>query len=156
MELIQDLKEFIRLLEEHDVRYLLVGGVAVNALGFVRMTEDVDFWLERSEANADRALAMLREFGFGEFAREELLDQDAVLMLGRPPNRIDLLTGISARDFADCYERRVYGTIGGVRVPIISLDDLLINKRACGRPKDLADIDEFERRHRRGNEDAAN
>ena len=146
MELIQDLREFIRLLDEHDVRYLIVGGAAVNALGFVRMTEDLDFWLQRSQANADKAIAALAEFGFDQFSKDDLLDPNAVLMLGRPPHRIDLLTWISARDFDDCYPRRTYGVLGGVRVPLISLDDLLINKRASGRPKDLADIDEFERR----------
>jgi hypothetical protein len=146
MELIQDFKDFIRLLDVHEVRYLVVGGAAINALGYVRATEDIDFWLQRSEANADRTLAALREFGFDEFSKEDLLDPKAVLMLGRPPYRIDLLTGISARDFDDCYPRRTYGNLGGVRIPLISLDDLLINKRASGRPKDLADIDEFDRR----------
>ena len=153
MELIRDLKEFIRLLEEHDVRYLVVGGAAVNALGFVRMTEDIDFWLERSEANADRMLAALAEFGFDEFSRDDLLDPKAVLMLGRPPNRIDLLTWISGREFADCYGRRIHAHLGGVRIPLISLDDLLINKRASGRPKDLGDIDEFERRRGKKSDD---
>ena len=149
MELIQDLKEFIRLLDAHDVRYLIVGGVAVNALGYVRTTEDIDFWLQRNEANAEKVLAALSEFGFDEFSREDLLDPTAVLMLGRPPHRIDLLTWISAREFDDCYPRRVYANLGGVRVPLISIEDLLINKRASGRPKDLADIDEFERRQRK-------
>lgn len=146
MELIQDLKEFIQLLDAHEVKYLVVGGAAVNALGFVRMTEDIDFWLQRSSENAQKALAALHEFGFGEFSEDDLLDPKAVLMLGRPPNRIDLLTWISARDFDDCYPRRTYGILGGMRVPLISVEDLLINKRASARPKDKADIDEFERR----------
>ena len=146
MELIRDLKEFIALLDAHDVRYLVVGGAAINALGFVRTTEDIDFWLQRNEQNADKVLAALREFGFDEFTRDDLLDPKAVLMLGRPPYRIDLLTGISAREFDDCYPRRVYGHLGGVRIPLIGLEDLLINKRASGRPKDLADIEEFDRR----------
>ena len=146
MELIQDLREFVQLLDAHEVRYLVVGGAAVNTLGFVRMTEDLDFWLERSSENADRTLAALAAFGFTEFSKEDLLDPKAVLMLGRPPNRIDLLTWISGREFADCYERRTYETLDGLRVPMISLDDLLINKKASGRAKDLADVEEFERR----------
>ena len=145
MDLIQDLKEFIRLLDAHEVKYLVVGGAAVNALGFVRMTED-DFWLQRSDANAEKTLAALREFGFAEFTKDDLLDPKAVLMLGRPPNRIDLLTWISARDFDDCYPRRTYGKLSGLQIPLISIEDLLINKRASGRAKDQADIDEFERR----------
>ena len=146
MELIRDLKEFIALLDAHDVRYLVVGGAAVNALGFVRTTEDIDFRLQRNEENAGKVLAALREFGFDEFTLDDLLDPKAVLMLGRPPHRIDLLTGISAREFDDCYPRRVYGHLGGVSIPLIGLEDLLINKRASGRPKDLADIEEFDRR----------
>jgi|SRR5690606_3595726 len=146
MELIRDFKDFIRLLDEHDVLYLVVGGVAVNALGFVRATEDVDFWIQRSPENADRVLAALAEFGFDEFTREDLLDPHAVLMLGRAPHRIDVLPGISGRDFDDCYPRRVEGRLGGVRIPLIGLEDLLINKRAAGRSKDMADIEEFDRR----------
>jgi len=150
MELIPDLKEFIRLFDAHEVEYLIVGGAAVNALGFVRMTEDLDFWLKRDEPNAVKTLAALAEFGFDEFSKDDLLDPKAVLMLGRPPHRIDLLTWISGRDFDDCYPRRTYGRLGGVRVPLISVEDLLINKRASGRPKDLADVDEFERRSKEG------
>ncbi|MCC6561253.1 MAG: nucleotidyltransferase [Xanthomonadales bacterium] len=145
MELIPDLKEFIRLLDAHDVRYLVVGGAAVNALGYVRSTEDIDFWLQRSEENATKTLSALHDFGFDEFTRDDLLDPKAVLMLGRPPNRIDLLIGISGREFDDCYPRRLYGNLGGVRIPLIALEDLLINKRASGRAKDLADIEEFEK-----------
>ena len=145
MELIPDLKEFIRLLDAHDVRYLVVDGAAVNALGYVRSTEDIDFWLQRSEENATRTLSALHDFGFDEFTRDDLLDPKAVLMLGRPPHRIDLLIGISGREFDDCYPRRLYGNLGGVRIPLISLEDLLINKRASGRAKDLADIEEFEK-----------
>jgi predicted nucleotidyltransferase len=147
MELIRDLKEFIRLLDAHEVRYLIVGGAAVNALGFVRMTEDLDFWLERNEANAEKTLAALAEFGFDEFSKSDLMDPQAVLMLGRVPHRIDLLTWISGCEFADCYPRRVFANLGGVRVPLISLEDLLINKHASARPKDLADIEEFTRRN---------
>lgn len=146
MDLINDLKEFVRLLDAHEVKYLIVGGAAVNVLGFVRMTEDLDFWLERSERNADRTLAVLAEFGFqGEFCKDDLLDPTAVLMLGRPPNRIDLLTGISGREFSDCYSRRTYELLDGLRVPMISIEDLIINKKASGRPKDLADVAEFEK-----------
>lgn len=149
MDLIDDLKEFVRLLDAHEVRYMIVGGAAVNVLGYVRMTEDLDFWVERSEHNAERILRALHEFGFsGEFTKADLLEPGSVLMLGRPPHRIDLLTSISGREFADCWPRHTTETLDGLTVPMIALEDLLINKRASGRPKDLADIDEFERRKR--------
>jgi predicted nucleotidyltransferase len=147
MELIEDLKEFVRLLDAHEVKYLVVGGAAVNTLAYIRMTEDLDFWLQRSEDNAERALSALEAFGFaGEFSRQDLLDPKAVLMLGRPPNRIDLLTWISGCDFDDCYARRTYENLDGVVVPMISLQDLLVNKKASGRHKDLADVEEIEKR----------
>jgi predicted nucleotidyltransferase len=149
MDLIDDLKEFVRLLDAHEVRYMIVGGAAVNVLGYVRMTEDLHFWIERSDNNAERILRALHEFAFsGEFDKTDLLEPDSVLMLGRPPHRIDLLTSISGREFADCWPRYTTETLDGLSVPMIALEDLLINKRASGRPKDLADIDEFERRKR--------
>ena len=147
MELIEDLKEFVRLLDAHEVKYLVVGGAAVNTLAYIRMTEDLDFWLQRSEDNAERTLSALAAFGFaGEFSRQDLLDPKAVLMLGRPPNRIDLLTWISGCEFDDCYARRTYENLAGVVVPMISLQDLLVNKKASGRHKDLADVEEIEKR----------
>lgn len=147
MDLIDDLREFVRLLDAHEVRYMVVGGAAVNTLGFVRMTEDLDFWVERSEGNALRILGALKAFGFeGEFALQDLMEPGNVLMLGRAPNRIDLLTSISGREFEDCWPRRTVETLDGLRVPMISLDDLIINKRASGRAKDLADVEEFEKR----------
>ncbi|MFT3791467.1 MAG: hypothetical protein QM741_10380 [Rudaea sp.] len=92
-------------------------------------------------------MAALAEFGFeGEFTREDLLNPKAVLMLGRVPNRIDLLTWISGCEFAECYPRRTYESLDGIVVPMIALEDLIINKRASGRPKDMADIEEFEKR----------
>ncbi len=147
MKLIEDLKEFVKLLDAHEVKYMVVGGAAVNTLAYIRATEDLDFWVQCSQANAGKTLAALREFGFaGIFSKEDLLDPNAVLMLGRPPNRIDLLTWISGCEFDDCYSRRTYEDLDGVVVPMIALQDLLVNKKASGRHKDLADVEEIEKR----------
>jgi hypothetical protein len=147
MKLIEDLKEFARLIVAHEVRFLVVGGAAVNTLGYLRMTEVFDFWIDRSPENADRLVTALDAFGFGgEFDRKDLLEPGMVLMMGRPPNRIDLLTSITGREFDDCWERRTHETFDGILLPMIALEDLLINKLASGRPKDLADVAEFEKR----------
>ena len=147
MKLIEDLKEFVKLLDAHEVKYLVVGGVAVNTLAYIRATEDFDFWLQRSEENAEKTIAALSEFGFtGEFSKADLLDPKAVLMLGRPPNRIDLLTWISGCEFDACWARRTYEDVDGVVVPMIALPDLLVNKKASARHKDLADVEEIEKR----------
>jgi hypothetical protein len=79
MKLIEDLKEFARLLVAHEVRFLVVGGAAVNTLGYLRMTEDFDFWIDRTPENADRLVAALNEFGFGEqFERKDLREPGVV------------------------------------------------------------------------------
>ena len=142
-----DWKDFITLLEKHRVEYLVVGGAAVNAHGFVRLTEDLDFWLARNAANAGRVLAATLEFGWSDPALSiaALLEPGQVFMLGRKPNRIDLLTSISGVEFEACYPRRVPGLLDGVAIPLIALEDLLANKRASGRLRDLGDVEEFEK-----------
>ena len=147
MELIRDLIEFIELLQKHEVRFMIVGGVAVNVLGFPRLTEDLDFWLATDRANASRVVDVLNEFGFASLnpTAEQFMQSEGVFMFGNPPNRIDLLLGISGREFEDCYARRVFGPLCGLNVPFISVPDLVANKRASARPKDLADVREFEK-----------
>ena len=140
-----DWKDFISLLQRHEVEFLVIGGAAVNAHGFVRMTEDLDFWLARTRANAQRVMHAVVEFGWSDPALtvDALLEPGKVFMLGRKPNRIDLLTSISGVEFDDCYPRRVPGVLDGVQIPLIGLDDLLANKRATGRLRDLGDVEEF-------------
>lgn len=147
MALSQDLKEFLSLLVKHEVEFMLVGAHAVAFHGYSRATEDIDFWIRREVANARKVLAALEEFGFGSLGlrEEDLLDPVAVIQLGRAPNRIDLLTFLTGVEFDDCFGRSVSASYGNQSLPIISLQDLLVNKRATGRPKDLVDVDEFER-----------
>jgi len=149
MELSRDLKEFLALLVAHDVEFMLVGAHAVAVHLYPRNTGDIDFWIRCSEENAQRVLAVLSEFGFGdmELGVWDLLDPTAVIQLGREPNRIDLLTFLTGLDFDDCAQRAVAATYEGVPVKVIGLDDLLKNKRATGRAKDLLDVQEFERRN---------
>lgn len=149
MELSRDLKEFLGLLVAHEVEFMLVGAHAVAVHLYPRNTEDIDLWIRSSEENARRVLAALGEFGFGglELGVADLLDPNAVIQLGREPNRIDLLTFLTGVDFAECAQRAVAATYEGVPVKVIGLDDLLKNKRATGRDKDLLDVKEFERRN---------
>ncbi len=136
-------KEFLRLLTSHNVEYLLVGGYAVAYHGFPRATIDIDIWIERSEANAKRVMRMLTEFGFEDAGMDErwLLEDGKVIRMGMPPNRIEILTGISGVEFSDCKSRGISTAIDGVPVDVIGLDDLKANKRASGRHKDLSDLE---------------
>lgn len=142
MEFDKDFSEFVALLARHDVRYMIVGGYALAAHGLPRATGDLDAWIWTDSANADRLLAALEEFGFGGIGieHEDLTSPDCVVQLGYPPYRIDLLTRISGVGFESAWERRVDVVLGGVVVPFIGREDLIANKRASGRPQDVADV----------------
>jgi len=124
------------------VEYLLIGGYAVNYHGYPRATVDLDVWISTNVENAHRVEAALRQFGF-KAPLEQILDPHTMLRMGVPPLRLEVLKTISGVDFPDCYQSRIEADVDGVPVKIISLADLLRNKKASGRPKDLADIGEL-------------
>lgn len=135
-------KEFIALLNSERVRYLLLGGYAVNYYGYHRFTGNIDFWIAVDSENANRVSKALQQFGFSADAVKPALfmESNRVHMLGRVPMRVDLLTGPSGVEFDDCYKRRVLATLDGIDVSLISLEDLRRNKLASGRDKDLMDL----------------
>jgi hypothetical protein len=141
--LLSDLKEFLRLLSDHHVDYLLIGGYAVSYHGYPRTTADMDIWIETSPTNAQRIIAALQAFGFGEtgIKPDQFLLPDQITRMGVRPLQIEILTTISGLDFAAAYARRVVDVIDGVPISFICSDDLKTNKRASGRLKDLADLD---------------
>ena len=138
-----DFKEFLRLLNEHRVEYLVVGGYAVAFHGHPRATADIDLWIPRREQTAHQLVTVLRAFGFDvpELSPDVFLRPDQVIRLGTPPLRIELLTTIAGVEFEGCYVRAVKTTFDGVDVRLIGLDDLKTNKRAAGRHQDLADLE---------------
>ena len=147
MTLASDLREFIESLNAHGVEYLIVGGHAVGYHGFPRYTGDVDFFIGHTPENAARTAAALRAFGVptDDALERSLACPDRILQLGVPPNRVDVLTSISGVEFVDARPAGVDGTLDGLPVRFLGRDDLLRNKRASGRPKDLADAAEIER-----------
>ena len=142
----KDFKEFIELLNEHSVRYLVVGGYAVAFHGYPRYTKDLDVWIEISPENADNVLKALEEFGFGSLGLkpEDFLESEQIIQLGYPPNRIDILTTLKEITFEACYKARVEVDIQGLKINFIDLENLKHNKRATGRPQDLADAENLE------------
>jgi hypothetical protein len=134
----------LRLLNANQVRYLLVGGYAVGLHGYPRATVDMDVWIAVSPENANRTLGALAEFGFGAdtgAALGLLIKPGKTIRMGVAPLRIEIQTVISGVEFEECYARRVLAELDGIPVPVISADDLKTNKRAAGRLKDLADLD---------------
>lgn len=138
-----DFKEFLRLLDDHDVRYLIVGGYAVGFHGYPRSTGDMDVWVETTPENADRLVDVLKEFGFDVPDLEPglFLESDRVIRMGHPPLRIELLTSVSGVSFSKSFRTRVQDTIEGVPVCFIGLEKLKENKQASGRHKDLDDLE---------------
>ena len=147
MKLQSDLREFIELLNSHGVEYLVVGGHAVAYHGYPRYTGDIDLWVRPSESNAECLMAALSQFGFGDvgLSKDVFSRPGQVVQLGRPPNRIDLLTQITAVGFAEAWDRSIETKMDDVIVRIIGREDLLQNKRATDRSKDQADVGELEK-----------
>lgn len=144
MELDPNFREFIALLRAHEVRFLIVGGYAVAAHGHPRYTADLDVWVALDPGTAAGVLDALTEFGFGglDLTVDDFTEADRVVQLGYPPLRIDLMTSIDGVVFDEAYERRVEIELAeGLRMPFLSLADLRRNKRASGRPQDLADLE---------------
>lgn len=140
--LTQDWREFLSLLLSHRVKFVVIGGHAVAVHGSPRMTEDLDVFVECSNTNARRLRRVLVDFGFGEAAPavDILATPGRVFMIGVKPFRIDVLTTISGVlfDHAWATRKRLDTEVG--KLPFISRDNLIANKRASGRPKDLADL----------------
>ena len=138
-----DFKEFLRLLDSRQVDYLLIGGYAVGYHGYTRATADMDIWVAIHPGNAEKLVAVIREFGFGveALSAELFLKENNVVRMGVPPFRIEVLTTISGVHFEECHQARIADTLDGVPVKIINLGHLKLNKKARGRLKDLADLE---------------
>ena len=145
MKIHKDLKEFIALLNSNGVEYVVVGGHAVAYHGYPRFTGDLDFFVKPSRENAVRVVAVLKAFGFTETEDlETLLTEPAkVVQLGRPPNRIDILSGISGISYEKALASSETTNLDGIPVRMIGFDALIENKTASARPKDRMDVDQL-------------
>jgi hypothetical protein len=142
LEIHRDFKECIGLLLSHKVEFVVIGGYAVAAHGRPRYTGDIDIFVRKSKENAARIVAALHAF-FGplpEIKEENFLDDDRMSQFGLEPLRIDFLVHIKGVDFDTVWNNRITISHAGIDIPFISLDDLLKNKRATARSKDLIDL----------------
>ena len=143
LELPDDFKEFLKLLNSYQVEYLLIGGYAVGYHGYPRATNDMDVWVAVHSDNAERLVDVLQAFGFSvpELSQALFMQENKIVRMGAPPMRIEILTGISGVTFSECYDSRVMDEIDGIPVTLIDLEHLKQNKRASGRFKDLSDLE---------------
>ncbi len=148
IEFPKDFKEFLQLLNSKKIKYLIVGGYAVGFHGYPRATGDLDVWIAIDERNALKMVDVLKAFGFNlpELRKELFLKKEKVIRMGFPPMRLEILTSIDGVLFNPCYKNRVIADLGELKINFISKNDLLINKRASGRPQDLVDFDKLKDR----------
>lgn len=143
----EDFLDLLRALINSDSRFMVVGAHALAVHGVPRATGDLDVWIETSADNAARVWKALVEFGAPVTAvglrESDLRQPDRVIQIGLPPRRIDVMTEISGVAFEDAWTDRVIHEVGGVTIPFIGRDHFVENKRATGRTKDLADLEEL-------------
>ena len=141
-----DYIDMLKCLNKAGVDYILVGGWAVNMYGYIRATVDLDVWILADADNAKKVYSAVAEFGapVSEMKPEEFAQYGMIFQIGVAPCRVDIISKISGITYADAVTRAVPKTIDGIPVRIISLEDLIANKKASGRAKDLADVEVLE------------
>jgi predicted nucleotidyltransferase len=145
-----DFKRFIELLNDAQVKYLIVGGYAYAIHKEPRYTGDIDFFILADLENAESVLSALKRFGFDLATRaDDLSKQNKMITLGNAPYRIDILTSIDGVTFEEAWKHRVRGDFEGAKAWYISREHLIANKIASGRPKDIADVKGLRKKNKR-------
>ena len=142
----EDYRDMLHALSDEKVKFILVGAYALAAHGYPRATMDIDIWVMPSPENADAVLRALRRFGapLHNLTKEDLQKDGTVFQIGVAPRRIDIITAATGLQFEETYRNSISVNIEGVEVHIPSIDDLIRNKRATGRTRDLADAETLE------------
>ena len=141
-----DYKDMLQVLLDNGVKFLLVGAYAMGAHHFPGATGDIDIWVEPSAENSARVYRSMAAFGapLHEIDESTFATPGIVFQIGVAPRRIDIITAISGVGFAEAYDRSQVVEIEGLPIPVLSLDDLIRNKRATGRDRDRLDADRLE------------
>jgi hypothetical protein len=142
----EDYRDMLQALVDEKVKFLLVGAYALAAHGYPRATMDIDIWVMPAPDNADAVLRALRRFGapLHNATKGDFEKQGTVFQIGVAPRRIDIITAASGLRFEDTFKNSTAVEIQGIEVHIPSIGDIIRNKRASGRTKDLADAEALE------------
>ncbi len=138
----QDYKEMLSILLKNDVKFLTVGAYALGSHGFPRATGDIDIWVKADKENSEKIYRSLIEFGAPKdhFQKDTFANEGNILQLGVRPRRIDISTYIDGVSFDEAWTDRLIVELGNLQIPIISKDNLIKNKLATGRAKDIEDV----------------
>jgi predicted nucleotidyltransferase len=147
MRIEKDFKEFIALLNENKVKYLIVGGFAFAFYVEPRYTKDIDIFVEASEENSKKIIDALTAFGFGNIGlkEEDFQKPDQIIQLGYAPVRIDIITSIAGVTFDSAWKNKVEGKYGDIPCFFISKEDLILNKQKAARPQDITDVNKLKK-----------
>ena len=139
-------KDILSILSEKKVKFLLVGAYAMAVHGYPRSTMDIDLLIMPEPENASLVLQALTVFGapIEELSVDDLQKEGIIFQIGVAPCRIDILTSIDGINFEDAYLRSELVDIEGIPIHVLSVQDIIVNKRATGRTKDLADAEMLE------------
>ena len=143
----KDFSDMIKIFLEEQVQFLLVGGISINLYGYVRTTKDMDLWVQASKENSAKVITALAKFGapMQDVSVQDFEKEGMVFQIGVEPIRIDVLTRITGVKFEDAIKNVKIMEIDGINIPTISIQDLIKNKKASGRHKDLADAEVLEK-----------
>lgn len=141
-----EFSELLKLFVKNEVRFLLVGGYAVMKYAEPRFTKDIDLWIAVDERNAAAVFSALREFGapLAGLTPVDFQDTTSFYQMGVAPLRVDIMMSIPGVEFESCWSRRTVVNLGDLEVPFIGKQDLIIAKKASGRPQDLLDAARLE------------
>lgn len=146
-----DYRDILSALSGEKAEFLLVGAYALAAHGLPRATGNLDLWVKPESDNAARVMRALGAFGvpMKNLSAEDFTRRSTVVQIGAAPQRIDLMTTLDGVAFDYAWPRRLDVELDGIRIPVLNREDLATNKRAVGRPQDLADASWLEgQKHR--------
>jgi hypothetical protein len=143
----KDFSDMIKIFLEEEVRFLLVGGISINLYGYVRATKDMDLWIEANKENALKVFKALAKFGapMQDISVQDFEKEGMIFQIGIDPIRIDIITAITGVKFEEAIQNAKIMEIDDINIPTISIQDLIKNKKASGRHKDLADAEVLEK-----------
>jgi predicted nucleotidyltransferase len=142
----EDFKDMVRALNEENVRFILLGGFAVIIHGYTRSTKDLDLWIWANPENAVRIIRALEKFGapMHDVSTKDFEKEGTIFQIGVQPIRIDIITAATGISFEEAYKNVENICVDGINVPLISIPDLIQNKKATARPQDLIDVEHLE------------
>jgi len=143
----KDFKDMISIFNEEEVEFMVIGGMAVMIHGYVRATKDLDLWVWANSENSIRVIKALEKFGapMDSISAADFEQEGVIFQIGVEPIRIDIITAPAGIKFEEVYPNIQIVEIDGLKIPLISIPDLIKNKKATGRSQDLTDVKHLER-----------